>query len=299
MRSQRFTLVHGRLATILAAAALLGAGPLSAQAGGEFPGSGPRARLLLLGTFHFAYPNRDVHVPGHRVDVLAPDRQREVAEVVERLAAFRPTRVAVEADPAEQGRLDSLYRAWRAGTWSLEANETYQIGFRLAAMLGHARVWAVDAERHDFFVRLAREQLAPREAELLATDTVWRNRIARDRARADSLAARARPTLRETLLAANHPDELARSHMAYHVGFFRFDGEPGGFLGADFVAGWYDRNLRIFRNLQRLTRSPEERILLVIGSGHVPLLRFIAGHSPEFELADPAEYLGATGAGPE
>lgn len=52
----------------------------------------------------------------------------------------------------------------------------------------------------------------------------------------------------------------------------------------------YDRNLRIFRNLQRLTSSPEERILLVIGAGHLPILQFVASTSPEYELMDVRDY---------
>jgi hypothetical protein len=61
------------------------------------------------------------------------------------------------------------------------------------------------------------------------------------------------------------------------------------------VSGWYNRNLRIFRNLQRITRGPDERLLLIIGSGHLPILRFVAEHSPEYVLEEPGDYLRVTG----
>jgi hypothetical protein len=57
-------------------------------------------------------------------------------------------------------------------------------------------------------------------------------------------------------------------------------------VGADLGAAWYARNLRIFRNLQRLGECPEERVLLFIGAGHVPLLRFVAQASPEHERVE-------------
>lgn len=252
----------------------------------------PRAALLAVGTFHFDYPNLDVVkvAKGDQIDVLSPSRQREVEELVERLAAFRPTKVAVEVRPGGQAALDSMYRAYLAGRWQLGRGEVYQVGFRLAPRLGLARVDAVDEERDAFFVRLAQDRLAPREAELMATDSAWRNRLRRLRVRDDSAAGRPR-TLREMYVAMNDPERIRRDQMTYHVGFFKFDGEPGGYLGADFIAGWYDRNLRIFRNLQRITRGPDERVLLLIGSGHLAILRFLAQTSPEYRLHDASEYL--------
>ena len=44
-------------------------------------------------------------------------------------------------------------------------------------------------------------------------------------------------------------------------------GEGGQYPGVDSKTAWYNRNLRIFANLQRLTEQPGERILLVIGAG--------------------------------
>jgi hypothetical protein len=51
--------------------------------------------LLIVGTPHFANPGRDI-VNTRVDDVTTPEREREIEAIVERLAAFRPTRVAVE-----------------------------------------------------------------------------------------------------------------------------------------------------------------------------------------------------------
>jgi hypothetical protein len=286
------TLLLALPAGALATGAPAQGGPAGA-AGDPEPG---RARILYVGVFHFDYPGLDVQEPGDRMDVLAPARQREIEELVELLAAYRPTRIAVEFTPDRQPRLDSLYAEYLEGRWELRRNEVYQLGFRLARMAGLPGVHAVDTERHPFFVDLAREQLAPRRDELFATDAAWRERFARMSAYEDSLSAARGETLREILLRGNSPEQLRRMHQPYSVGFFRFDGEEGGYLGADFVSGWYNRNLRIFRNLQRITRSPGERILFVVGSGHLPILRFVTEHSPEYELVEASDYL-ARGAG--
>jgi len=281
------------LSALLLIAFSAAAGPPAETTGPDFLlERGPKAQILYLGVFHFDYPGLDVHQSAHQVDVMAPQRQREIAELVELLARYRPTRIAVEATPDRQPFLDSLYREFHAGRWDPARNEIYQLGFRLARRLGHAKVYAVDAERHPFFVDLAREQLEPRAEELFATDREWRERFDRWRSYEDSTAAERGETLRRMFLQMNSPLQINRAHLSYSVGFFKFDGEEGGYLGADFVSGWYNRNLRIFRNLQRITESPGDRILFLVGSGHLPLLHFITQHSPEYDLVEVADYLG-------
>ena len=52
--------------------------------------------ILVLGTFHMASPGSDLH-NGEVDDVLSETRQREMAELMEVLRRFRPTKIAVEA----------------------------------------------------------------------------------------------------------------------------------------------------------------------------------------------------------
>ena len=46
---------------------------------------------------------------------------------------------------------------------------------------------------------------------------------------------------------------------------------------------WYNRNLRIFRNIQQLANKGHQRILALFGAGHVQILNRLAESSPEFE----------------
>ena len=65
---------------------------------------------------------------------LAEPRQTEIAAVVEELAAFRPTHVAVEWSRKEQASLDDRYRDYRAGRYELSRREQEQLGLRLATI---------------------------------------------------------------------------------------------------------------------------------------------------------------------
>lgn len=70
-----------------------------------------RPEVLLLGTFHFDYPNKDSYkTPDSlRVDILSKQRQKEVLEVLAILKRFNPTKIAIEAMPDKQSLYDSLY----------------------------------------------------------------------------------------------------------------------------------------------------------------------------------------------
>jgi hypothetical protein len=73
-----------------------------------------RPTLMVLGSVHLGNPNHDLH-DADVDDVLAPERQRQIRAVVDALAAWKPTRVAVEWLHKDQAKLDQRYADYRAG----------------------------------------------------------------------------------------------------------------------------------------------------------------------------------------
>jgi len=74
---------------------------------------------------------------------------------------------------------------------------------------------------------------------------------------------------------------------SYHMPEF---GKDDLYPGADWVQYWYGRNLKIFVNLTRIT-EPGDRILLIIGAGHVWLVQQFAKESGYYILESPLKYL--------
>ena len=278
------------IAVALAAAVSLTAPNLVAQ---EFP----QAQLLLLGTFHFDDPGLDDYRPQFPWDPMTPTHQQEILSVVEQLAAYRPTRIALEWPAARQAALDSLYSAYRSGAASLNGNERQQLGFRLAHLLGHERVHAVDAPARSYFPSMTQEAYETHAGRLMALATP--GQLEAQQALEERYAAQHRvdDSLKTVMPLAAYlrrvaePDRLLANHGQYLIGGFHL-GLGDDYLGPDMRTRWYNRNLRIFHNLLRITRSPEERILVIIGAGHVPILRHAAQASPEYELVEVADYLG-------
>ena len=255
----------------------------------------PRADVMLLGTFHFDDLGLDSYRPQFPWDPMTPVHQREIENVVARLSTFAPTRIAVEWPVARQAELDSSYAAYFGGRLTLGPNEVQQIGFRLAKRLGHARVYAVDVQGRAYEPGMTEAEYNARVARLMeGADTALVARQQRMEMRytvlhriADSL--KTTMPLAEYLAGENARDEIMRSHGQYLVGGFRI-GRDDDYLGPDMRTRWYNRNLRIFHNLQRIA-GPGDRLLLIIGAGHLPVLHHAVDASPEFRLVDVVPYL--------
>jgi hypothetical protein len=98
---------------------------------------------MVVGSNHLANSNRDmVNLPVE--DVLTSRRQREIQDVVDGLAQWRPTRIAVEWPHDDETGLDRRYAEYRAGRLERTASELDQIALRLAKKLGLSKVHAVD-----------------------------------------------------------------------------------------------------------------------------------------------------------
>ena len=254
----------------------------------------PRAQLLFLGVFHFADQGLDAYKPRFRLDVRSPERQRQIEQLVEDLARFRPTKIAVEAEPQFQRTLDSLYGAYLEGTYQLGVSEVYQVGFRLAKRLRLPRVWAVDAEARGYMTDAeARAKIAALDLNMDSLmrqieNDPWTVRYRQLYAQEDSL--KTLRTIAQHLLEINDPERIRIGHGAYLVGSFKL-GPATEYLGPDDATSWYNRNLRIFSNLQHMTSGSDDRILLIIGAGHLPILRFLALSSPEYRLREPSEFV--------
>ncbi|MCU0646611.1 MAG: hypothetical protein MUF00_01335 [Gemmatimonadaceae bacterium] len=79
-------------------------------------------QVLLLGTYHFANPGRDV-VALAVDDVLQPSRQAQLDELTARLAAWAPDRIAVEWPISFTDSARARYARYRTNTLAATRNE--------------------------------------------------------------------------------------------------------------------------------------------------------------------------------
>lgn len=256
--------------------------------------------MMVLGTFHFAYPNFDVVKTNKKdqIDVSTKERQAEIQAIVDRLKKFKPTKVAIEVKTWEQSRIDNQYAAYLKDSFELSVDERHQIGFRLAKQLGHTKIYCIDAWGNIdyFFTTTNNSNFSMREEQ--------KEQLARYDAIEDSLVKvgafpslksqgiDASKTLPQILTRMNAPSWQKDGHSRYFGPRFQIEATEFDYTGTDWVTfTWYSRNLRIFRNIQRMTTSPNDRILAVYGAGHAYLLNQFLSESANHSVVSPLPYL--------
>jgi len=240
-----------------------------------------KAQVMILGAYHFDNPNLD-YVKSNVDDHLSVKRQAEIAEVLALLAKFKPTKIALEAVDGASA-IQKNYTAYLNSTYTLKADERDQLGMRLAKQLGHQRIYAIDHKLDmDFGGVMAAAQQSG--------DRVFLSTFQQAMGEIEELQKRqATMTVREILGVHNDPNNIARAGNLYlQLARVR---SAESFVGADVLAGWYQRNFRIFSNLTRVIDSPEDRVLVIFGAGHSAILRSLVQSSPDLQLIETSDYL--------
>jgi hypothetical protein len=242
----------------------------------------PKPTFLILGTFHFEGSTADL-MSNQFPDVLSEKRQAQIEQVVDAIARFKPTKIAVEA-PLGSTKTQERYASYLKGESTLTADETDQIAFRLARKLGHSRIYPVDHKLDlDFDKTMAAIQKTGRQDLLDGAMKLGKGQIDTTQHLIDT------STVGAALRQLNSPKVLDWGLEGYLLlaQVRDRDATPG----AELLADWSRRNLLIFNNLTSLIESPQERVLLLIGAGHATLLRqYIAG-SPNLRLEEAVSYL--------
>ncbi|MDE0635706.1 MAG: DUF5694 domain-containing protein [Candidatus Poribacteria bacterium] len=273
-----------------------------------FTGCGEREReitkptIMILGSRHLANPGIDA-VNYKMDDVLAPKRQGEIEQLVQQLKKYSPTKIALEQDPSRNAEINTNYQGYLAGTYKLQRWEIDQIGFRLAKQMEHSEVYCVDyfPDQDPFFsedfdsnltdiIKFAKEH----NQEHLLPSVEDNTDSNADFHEEEDGRVWIVPTKYESLIDLYIRDNKPEGRRAEHQLYLQMArvGLKDQYLGANWVGHiWYTRNLKIFVNLTRITESADDRILLIIGAGHVYLVQHFLEASGKYIVESPLKYL--------
>ncbi|MUK88300.1 hypothetical protein GMD78_07850 [Ornithinibacillus sp. L9] len=229
-----------------------------------------KPKILVFGTFHmFEHEGLD-----------SIKRQTEIEELVSKIAQFKPTKIAVEMVPEDSEVINEKYRQYKLGTYKLEMNEIFQVGFRLGLRLGHEQIYPTD----------------------------WMGESEMDYGEVESWAKENQPELLNEIYEEfeipeltdgksivnyykelNEPSWLNKLHKMY-VNLARV-GDFNNYIGMKWLSWWYKRNLIMFGNLTRLIESDKERILFIVGSSHSTIVNKFLEESDTCEVVQPLGFL--------
>lgn len=242
-----------------------------------------RIPVMIVGLSHFA-SHEDLH-NSKLADIMSPEHQREIREIVRNLARFHPTKVMIE-QPYGDAKIVRQYRRYLKGRFMLGTNEVYQLGFRLAAISGNKSIYPIDTNTDfpfDFDGVKASAARHGQTAILSAAEAHVSQLIQRTN------ELEQHGTIGDLLHYLNTPAALD-ANASWYMYVDRI-GSGKDYAGADLVAYWYARNLYIYANVMRSIDSPHDRALILLGAGHAAQLREYLRLSPDLELVDPEPYL--------
>lgn len=242
--------------------------------------------ILLLGTFHFRESFFDIY---------SAEIQQELDAIVRKLSAFHPDAVAVETSVFAQEYVNQAYEKFaltdlqdsnkmrnetlgQICVWGQTVpipynNEAIQIGFRLGKLLDHSKVYAIDDN-----TTLNMDVMQNPEASLKeAMDAFYAY-----------TSTHTNDTISELYQYYNGEKWSKLNHNIYiQANRIQTDNL---YAGAEMLAKWYERNLKIFANIQRLS-ADHKRIFIIYGAGHLQILRDLINADSNLKLVDTQKFL--------
>ena len=260
-----------------------------------------KTKLLLLGSDHLY----QVYQEGNpETDVLTSDNQAELEEFTALVEQYQPNMIMIESLPEDQAEIDSLYALYRQGQLNMDSleygrSEVYQLAFRIGKSQGLDEIVCVNSKGGTSQSMLDNGE----NIELYENETTELRKVV-----GAKYAALREGTLsfKDYLTFLNQPEAY---NMIYHLRYITPARVTNGtftnpdemvdtafidphYIGAELISVFKNRDYKIYSNIvtAQLRKQPE-RILLVIGVGHIGSLKSIFRDDPAYELVDANEYL--------
>ncbi|MFQ3238885.1 MAG: hypothetical protein ACI9NI_001177 [Olleya marilimosa] len=254
--------------------------------------SNNKIKVLNFGSFHFG---ETTDANSTEFDETSPEAQKQIKQIAQMLAAFKPTIICVENLPSLNDTLNKDYQKYLKNPDQLDTNygETSMIGFEVGRLNAVSKLYGIDNHMGynysvgDFF------ESSPDYTNAIDPKTYLQltNQPFKDypeMAKRDQNYEKL--SLLEKLKLINEPIQLDQSIVA-NADKLLYVGTEDNFEGADNAAKFYHRNMKIYSNLNRIPMTKQDRVFIIMGSAHTAFLREFINRSPKFEMVNTLEYL--------
>ena len=239
--------------------------------------------ILLLGTFHFMESNFDFY---------SKDIQNELQNLTQKLLLFCPDKIAIEGAISSQSAIDVSYqkfdlsdlknfdkmRETTLGEISMFGNvypitynnESVQIGYRIGKMLNLEKIYGID---NDSIL------------EMNITSENLTNAITKIK---NDMKKHENDSILDLYKYYNSVEWSKLNHNVYIKA--NAINSDDNYNGATMVSKWYERNLKIFSNIQMLAVD-SKKIFVLYGAGHLQILRDLINADENLKLVNVLDFI--------
>ena len=242
-----------------------------------------KIEVLNFGTFHMGFTN-DANTT--EFDEHDRKNQERVHEVAEKLAEFDPTVIIVEHVPEQNESIQDEYRNYRENPdMSFESpSEVELLAYEIGRLSGTERIYGID-HKMSYNYRIGKQidnQIDPTLHDQYYDDPF--SFYPSIDVNEDTLSLQKKLELMNT-------DEYLNFLIAVNADMLSHAGTEDGFEGADEAAKYYQRNLRMYSNLNRLELSKDDRVFILMGASHTAFFRDFMRGDPKYKMVDTFDYL--------
>jgi hypothetical protein len=247
--------------------------------------SSKRPKVSILGTFHFGATNDFASI--QLLDLFSDKRQNEIDALVEKIKAYNPTKIMVEWEPSAKEALDKEFIDYLQGKFNLNGkrNEIYQLGFRIAKATGITELYPID-----FPLNLGDEDVETflsNHPDYLASFKRILTEVGNFAINESKILEQS--TILEYFARLNTKDMDDKNRNFYLDDILGISVDEKTPI-TDYVGNWYLRNLYISKRIEKYTK-PNDRILVIIGSGHRAILKELFKGRRTIDYVEIANYL--------
>lgn len=249
-----------------------------------FPNSSSeKIQILNFGTFHFGYTPDATTV---EFDEHNDENKRQAHEIAIKLAEFKPTIILVESEPKLNEETANLYSKYLENPKMKFENptEVELLAFEIGRLSGTKKIYGIDHQMaYNYNIGEHIDN---------SVDKIWYDSYFTD---PDKFYPELNVTLEglslfERLKIMNNNIYLDWM-IAENADMLTHAGTDGNFEGADEAAKYYQRNLRMYTEMNRLDIKPTDRIFILMGASHTAFFKDFISRSPKYEMVNTFDYL--------
>lgn len=242
-----------------------------------------KIEVLNFGTFHMG---ETIDANKTEFDENDKKNQKAVNDIALKLSLFRPTVIIVEMPPEYDKKLQAEYNEYLINPQMKfkKPSEIELLAYELGRISGVKRIYGID-HKMSYNYNIGAEMVN-------SIDSLWHNKYYKNPLKyyPEINIDQNNLNLLEKLKITNSNVYLdfmieVNAEMLSHVG------SEKGFEGADEATKYYQRNMRMYSNLNRLNLTSSDRVFILMGASHTAYLRDFISRSPKYKMVDTFTYL--------
>ena len=242
-----------------------------------------KIKVLNFGTFHMGATS---DASTTEFDERNEKNRKAVHEIAKKLAEFKPTVLIVERVPEYDDKLKKTYAEYlkKPETRYKNPSEIELLAFELGRLSKVTKVYGID-HKMGYNYRIGSQIKNTVDSKTYIDFQKDPYKTFTDK----KIDPNKLPLLDKLKLFNN--DKFLDFLITANADILTHAGTDNKFEGADEAAKYYQRNLRMYLNLNRVPLNKDDRIFVLMGASHTAFFRDFMSRSPKYEMVDTFKYL--------